>query len=94
MTPPLYSISLDISDLGECPFWHGEGYGYLGWHTLDTHGNDIEELIQNAHLFTLDQDGGSGPACLLTDIADVTRERLIHRIYREIDSLREKRELA
>lgn len=88
----LFTITLDVSDLGECR-WFDRPY-YLGWDTLSTAGDNMAELIENACIFTVDQDGGQGPWVMLTDITDMTRERIIHRIYMEVDSLNDKKAYA
>lgn len=71
----MYSIEIDIQDEGEATTFQGSRYGWLNWDTLVTEGTTLEELIDNAELFTQDQDGGSGPSAMLTDMPDSFIER-------------------
>lgn len=54
-----YSIELDIQDFGECSGWE-DRYGWLNYDTLVSDGNSLEELINNAYIYTTTQDGDTG----------------------------------
>lgn len=38
-----------------------DSYGWLNYDTIVAEGDTLEECLENATIFTMDQDGGSGP---------------------------------
>jgi hypothetical protein len=54
-----YNIEIDIQNFGEVSGWE-DRYGWLNYDTLVSDGNSLEELIDNAYIYTTTQDGGTG----------------------------------
>ena len=75
-----YYIELDLEGFDITGF--EDRYNWLGATSLVAEGDTLEELLEDAHIFTSDQDGGSGPDFTLGD-APRELEVLAERLLRE-----------
>lgn len=91
MTP---KYILDISLKGEeCTRFLGVYGSPLEWHYLTTRGQDLEELVQNATLSTLNEEGKCGPMALLIDLPVDHAARLTRLIRDEMARQDDKRRI-
>lgn len=69
-----------------------EHVGRGQWHNADTlqaSGDNINELIEDATITTINQDGGNGPELRLTDLKPALMEFYIKLMLRELRQLKD-----
>ncbi len=84
-----YDFWLDLGG-DDMSSWSRSGR-FLSADSLQTFGNDLEELINNACICTADQDGGEGPQVALTDMSDSAIKVYTESIKDEMDRIDDKR---
>ena len=84
MTKPKYNIEFDIDGGYDLTPGREDRYSYLSATTVDTSGNTLLEVINDAIISTSDKDGGEGPSFDLdevpTEFADYIIKEIVTRV--------------